>query len=339
MAKIANVPVVVVPHPEGPAPTEDPIGAPCGARFPRSNDVGERTSKRLDQYVDVIWHHAPLDQSVEVAVAMKKGVLDESRYRWTPQVAGAIAGVLEAAHAAGQSGCLHLVEYTLFLFLLGAPASQQMLRNAVRQAETNTLDERSLIQMRVVATRVPARRPVLPLGFVAPHESREAGVARDGTTNDAAVAGRKVSLQFYTHLSAEASKNTGCKGLGAPAVARAFWPAFRPPAPSRSDVQTTGCAGRCAGLLARVPSSERRRAATCAIQSSWRWLRRKVAALPPPPPAPPPPPPPPPGGGGRMAGRRTQCFGAPSVWRTRCLTPQWAQTSRCHGVPCQHRRP
>ena len=169
---------------------------------------------------------------------MKKGVLDESRYRWTPQVAGAIAGVLEAAQAAGQSGCLHLVEYTLLLFLLGAPASKQMLRNAVRQAETNTLDERALVQMRVVATRVPARRPVLPVGFVAPHESREAGVARDGTTNGAAVAGRKVSLQFYTHPSTEASKNTGC-------------------------------AGRCAGLLARVPSS-----GAVAQRRADHWVRR-----------------------------------------------------------------
>ena len=59
-----------------------------------------------------------------------------------------------------------------------------------------------------------SRRPVLPLGFVAPHESREAGVARDGTTNGAAVAGRKVSLQFYTHSSPEASKNTGAANTG-----------------------------------------------------------------------------------------------------------------------------
>ncbi len=102
--------------------------------------------------MDVIGHHAPLQQSVTLTIEVQQGMLDERGNLWIAQITGAGARIFVFVEATAQIRHAFIVGLDVCADCeFVAPLLDQGGRNAVVQSEGDAPDTVWLIEMRMVA--------------------------------------------------------------------------------------------------------------------------------------------------------------------------------------------
>lgn len=136
MAFVAHESVEIVGVPERSRSSDQAVGAFCGKGFPAPDDLGQRVAiDNFDDYVDMIGHYAPGQQSVALAIKMEQGAFYKGGNIVSPQPTSAQANVQFSIQARQR--------------MVAMPKRfRHVGRQAVGQPERDELDRFRRIEMR-----------------------------------------------------------------------------------------------------------------------------------------------------------------------------------------------